>query len=305
MENKKNLEGGRVLLTNRKFPQKESKKHIPCKFCKKKRAIFLRNIESPWMKRKFPLYFCKSCKSRFFKNINNKKFLESVYALIANTEKGYDLKFNISSSWVKQRRIIQKILGKNPDSILDIGCKTGDFLMHFDNSFREGVELSKKHAKIAKKRGLYIYNNFLEDINFKKKYEVVTAYAVLEHLDRHEKFMAQLKKIVRKKGLLVIMIPTSECLKEKILTFFNKRWIMYSPPEHLNFYSKKYLDNYLSSQGFKLVYRYWSSGENFNHFSNVPFIGNLFKKIINFMDNSFFNKIPIFDHMYSFYRKIN
>lgn len=280
------------------------KKYILCKFCKEKKAIFLREIESPWIKRKFSLYHCKNCNSKFFRNINNKKFLESVYERIAKKEKGYGLRFNLSSLWVKQKKIIQNILGKNPDSMLDIGCKTGDFLMHFDKSIlREGVELSKKHADIAKKRGLNIYNNFLEDINFKKKYEVVTAYAILEHLDRHERFMSQLKNIVKKNGLLVIMIPTSECLKEKILTFFNKRWIMYSPPEHLNFYSKQYLDKYLSSQGFKLVSRYWSSGDNFNHFSNTPLLGYLFKKMVNFMDNSFCNKLPIFDHMYSYYKK--
>jgi len=62
--------------------------------------------------------------------------------------------------WTKEE--IQKILGKNPESILDIGCKTGDFLMHFDSPIREGVEVSKKHADIAKKRGLHIYNNFLK-----------------------------------------------------------------------------------------------------------------------------------------------
>jgi len=279
--------------------------YIICKFCNNKSAVFLKNIESPWVKRKFPLYFCKSCKSKFFRNIDDKKFLESVYDLIANTEKGYDLKFIPSSLWIEQRNIINNILGRNPESILDIGCKTGDFLMHFNSQVREGVEVSKKHASIAKKRGLHIYNKFLEDIDFNKKYDVVTAYAILEHLDRHERFMSQLKNIVKKNGLLVIMIPTSESLKENILTFFNKRWIMYSPPEHLNFYSKKYMDNYLSHKGFKLVYRYWSSGENFNHFSNIPLIGSLFNGLVRFINNSFLKKIPIFDHMYSYYRKIN
>ncbi len=41
--------------------------------------------------------------------------------------------------------------------------------MNFPNNIiREGVELSKDSVEIAKKRGLVIYQDFVENINFDK-----------------------------------------------------------------------------------------------------------------------------------------
>jgi hypothetical protein len=77
---------------------------------------------------------------------------------------------------------------------------------------------------------------------------------------------------------------------------------MYSPPQHLNLFSKQFLDKYLAGYNFKLVDRYWTSGGMFNHFRNIPLVNRIFGKNITLIDEyTPINKLPIFDHMYSYY----
>jgi 2-polyprenyl-3-methyl-5-hydroxy-6-metoxy-1,4-benzoquinol methylase len=74
-------------------------------------------------------------------------------------------------------------------------------LLHFSDSLvREGIELSKNSAKIAEKRGLVVYQDFVENININKQYDVVTCYAVLEHLLDPLTFLDKLSNIVSSGG---------------------------------------------------------------------------------------------------------
>jgi len=108
-----------------------------------------------------------------------------------------NFQFKKSIYWNRQAQRIEKILDRGISSVLDIGCRTGDFLMHFPDSLvREGVELSKNLAEIAEKRGLVIYQDFAENINFDKQYNVVSCYAVLEHLLNPLTFLDKLSNIV-------------------------------------------------------------------------------------------------------------
>ena len=90
----------------------------------------------------------------------------------------------------------------------------------------------------------------------------------------------------------------------KILTKLNIKWHMYIPPEHLNFFSKIFLDSYLNHLGFKLIKRYYSSGGLINPFRGIPLISAIFNKFMFYYDKSFLNKLPIFDHLFSYYKKI-
>ncbi len=279
---------------------------MKCKLCKSTETIILRKIESPHTGSKYSLNQCQKCKSRFFNHLEHKIDFRDFYKELAEAHDAtINPVFKIKESWLSLKDNLIEALGKEPKNILDVGCRTGDFLMHFDNSIsREGVELADDYANIAKERGLTIYNDFIEEITFEKKYDIVSCLAILEHLIEPIKFLNTVNDLVEDQGIILIMIPTFECLKEKVLSFLKIRWHMYEPPEHLNFYSKKYLDNFMIQNGFTLVKREFTSGGMINPFSSIKIFRKIFGKLFYFYDRSFFNRIPVFDHMYSIYKKI-
>jgi len=78
-----------------------------------------------------------------------------------------NFQFKKSIYWNRQAQRIEKILDRGISSVLDIGCRTGDFLMHFPDSLvREGVELSKNLAEIAEKKRISNISRFCGKYKF-------------------------------------------------------------------------------------------------------------------------------------------
>lgn len=280
-----------------------------CRFCNSDQIIISQLIDSPHFNLKYQLYKCNTCNSKFFNPSEHDVSLNEMYQKFSNEQKENILieNFKKDKVWVYQKNIITKILKKNPESVLDVGCRTGNFLMHFgNNTIKAGVELSREYSKVCERRGIETYCDFVENITFPKKYDVVSCYALLEHVVEPVIIIKQLKSLVKKDGVLVIMIPWHECFKEKVLRFFGIRWHMYSPPEHFNFFSKKILNDIIEkSNDFKLEYKYSSSGGIFNPFKKIPLLNKAFGYFMFLMDKTFLNQIPIFDHLYLYYKRVN
>jgi len=204
-----------------------------CKFCGNNKIKSVKKIQSPYVNHEYTLYYYNNCKCRFFNIKEHDVGIEIVYEEYSAKYNKAIESFKKSFYWTRQVKRIENILDRKISSVLDIGCRTGDFLMHFPNGIVcEGVELSKNSAEIAKKRGLVVYQDFAEEINFDKQYDVVTCYAIIEHLLNPLIFLDKLSNIVSLGGVLVIMIPTYECFKRWMIdTFTLVRWWMYNPPQ--------------------------------------------------------------------------
>lgn len=281
---------------------------MKCKFCNSDKILICKNILSNHVNLYYNLFECKSCNSFFFDyNQHSNVNIQEVYENLATKFKeNYCIGNFKNKYWLSQIKKIKR-LTTNFSSILDVGCRTGDFLMHCpDNIRREGIELAKVSSDVAIFRGLNIYNDYVENINFQHKYDVVTCYAVLEHLVEPLKFLNKISSIISDNGLLVILIPTYECLKRYLLDNFTKiRWHMYSPPEHLNFFSRKFLDNYLNNKGFELAERYYTTGGLLTPNTKILYFNKILGNITRLIDEyTILNKFPIFDHMYSYYKRI-
>ena len=278
-----------------------------CNICHSSKSLNeVRSIQSPYYDLCYMLYQCTVCNSQQF-DINEHTLLDQIvfYDSIANEQVDSDKSFSPSHYWKHQVEFIKRIIDRPVLSVLDIGCRTGDFLLHWPNHTKLiGVEISMTSANVARNRGLMVYQSPIEDIDELGKFDVVSCHAILEHLTNPEKIFTKFEDIVSENGILVIMIPSYQTFKLKILDFFNLSWHMYSPPEHLNLYSREYLDKFLMSQGFVLKDRRYTSGGMFNPFPSMHVGGKVFGKSIQALEKlTLIDRFPIFDHMYSYYIK--
>ncbi|WP_455756653.1 class I SAM-dependent methyltransferase [Sulfurimonas sp.] len=137
-------------------------------------------------------------------------------------------------------------------TILDIGCSSGTFLdlakKRKFNTF--GIELNQSEYKFAKAKGHKVYNDLLENINLKEKFDVVTLWDVFEHLEDGEFYLNEIKKVLSDSGIIFLQVPSSDSLAAKIL---REHCNMYDGLEHVNLYGVSTIEKLANKCGFKVL----------------------------------------------------
>ncbi|THD69312.1 class I SAM-dependent methyltransferase [Robertkochia marina] len=155
--------------------------------------------------------------------------------------------------WVKSMNLNRKTRLVNSyhpsyNSILDIGCGTGDFLAQIPaNKKRQGVEVSPKAASIARSKNLDIKSDLDQ---LKEPYDVITLWHVLEHLYEPDRMIQKISTHLKDDGLLIIALPN---YKSYDAQHYKSYWAGYDVPRHLYHYDKTALTRLLSSQNLNVV----------------------------------------------------
>jgi SAM-dependent methyltransferase len=139
--------------------------------------------------------------------------------------------------------------------LLDVGCGNATFL-YFLKKNRPcwnltGIEFEPQACKGPKELGLNIICGDFQNMEFEKNtYDVITAFHYLEHELSPKEFLIKAKNILKKDGLLVIMVPNIASIEARIFGVF---WSGIDVPRHMLFFSQKTLSNLLLSAGFKII----------------------------------------------------
>jgi 2-polyprenyl-3-methyl-5-hydroxy-6-metoxy-1,4-benzoquinol methylase len=144
---------------------------------------------------------------------------EKYYLLILDYLKSKLINNNLGEP--KARRITQTI------SVLDIGGYTADMLTYLKYKKISTkiidylvIDADRGALKIAKKRGANIMfanlheKNALSKIN--KKFDIILCTEVLEHLLYPEDILKELKKLVKKDGVVIISLPNENTIFHRI-----------------------------------------------------------------------------------------
>ena len=229
-------------------------------------------------------------------NFNTKVYRDKVSKVIFlkknNLKKNYyeNIKYGTSKFALKDdlRRYNQfKKIIKNKD-ILDVGCGDGTFLSLIKNSKSvSGVEINKHfRKKIKKKKKIEIFNNLS---SFNKKFDVITLFHVLEHIQDPISFLKLIKTKMKKKTTLIIEVPSCNDLLFSCNIEAIKKFVLWS--EHYILFNSDILNNLLKLAGFKKIkienyqryninnHLYWMIYKNPSGHIKFPFIKD--KKIIN------------------------
>ena len=134
-------------------------------------------------------------------------------------------------------------------TVLDIGAGTGDFLLVAKSRGWKavGMEPNSKAKTISKKKGICIVDNYseLEDHFF----DVITMWHVLEHVPDVEHQVAELKRLLKPSGTIIIAVPNFKSYDAK---YYKEFWAAYDVPRHLWHFSKTAIEKLFDKQNMNL-----------------------------------------------------
>jgi SAM-dependent methyltransferase len=141
----------------------------------------------------------------------------------------------------------------NKGDILDIGCSSGVFL---DTAKKRewstnGVELNVQEYEFAKNKNHNVYNALLETLHFEKNFDAITMWDVFEHIKEGEFYLNTMKKLLNKRGVIFLQIPSSDSLAAKIL---QEKCNMFDGLEHVNIYGVSTISRLAQKCGLKILH---------------------------------------------------
>jgi SAM-dependent methyltransferase len=180
-----------------------------------------------------------------------------------------------------------KNYGTVGNQLLDVGCSVGFFLeVAQDFGFNvEGVELSAEAISIAKDsvRDKISHADANEHIRkFGARYDVVTAYDIIEHTQNPKAFLSDLYDALEQKGVVAITAPDTDHFLRYVM---GGNWSMLQPMQHTFLFSKRSIKDLLIEAGFEDVKvlpakKTLTINYLFGQLSQTnPIISNLYKNI--------------------------
>lgn len=150
--------------------------------------------------------------------------------------------------------ILKNFIKKKKINLLDIGCSTGFFVeAAMKNGWNAtGIELNPSAVEFGRKKKLNIFNTDYLKTNFKKKFDVICAFDVLEHLYDPKKIVKKIHKDLNKGGLIFVYVPNWQSATRLLLGEQNSHFIW--PTHHLTYFTPTTLNDFLIRSNFELVY---------------------------------------------------
>ncbi len=160
------------------------------------------------------------------------------------------------------RQVIKLLdkFAKNHGSLLEIGAGSGGLLDSLKHQFNHiyGVEPSEKFCQFARERyGLVLDNTGYEDMSESRKYDVILALDVIEHVASVKHFMDKVFQLLTDDGIVIVSTPNKNSLAARLL---GKKWWHIRPP-HLYYLDKRSFNVLMDAAGFKIIRRaffYWT-----------------------------------------------
>ena len=207
----------------------------------------------------FNISECNACNFKFTTPRPDSKdivkyYQSEDYISHSNTQKGILSKlYHI----VRRRTIANKLRTINEyvsrGTILDIGCGTGEFLNYCkENNWQTlGIEPGLDARKQAQEKHNLSVNDeaYISQIP-DNSFDVITLWHVLEHVHELNERVAELKRIIKDNGVVIIAVPNHTSYDAK---HYKEVWAAYDLPRHLYHFSPATITKLFEKQELKCV----------------------------------------------------
>lgn len=211
-------------------------------------------------KEKFTISSCSTCSFLFTnprpERENISKYYESSdYISHSNSKTGLINKiyqFVRRHLLNKKIKLVSKYLDSD-NSILDIGCGTGEFLNACKKQgwLTKGVEPNENARKFC----LDNYNLGVVDESeigtfLPKSFSVITMWHVLEHVHGLKKRVEDLSFLLKNNGIAIIAVPNRESFDA---VYYEKYWAAYDIPRHLYHFASENIKDLFKQNDFEHI----------------------------------------------------
>lgn len=174
--------------------------------------------------------------------------------------------------WYRVRReivtdIIKNINDHNNLSLLDIGCGNGHLLKDSCQYVNKAVGIEKfdySKPKFDNIINIDIFDNTFEDNSF----DIITFLDVMEHIEDENKFLQEVKRLIKYNGTIIITVPAYQWL-------FSNSDIFYG---HYRRYNSKTLRKVLEDNGLEIQKLSYMNFFLFPLFALVRIIDKVFNR---------------------------
>ncbi len=219
-----------------------------CCICEGEKARLIKT-ENSW-----DIVQCEACGHVYLYPIPDEAFLKKHYQSYLSFGKDQieQWRFMMSGIFARSLAIIGKFYNRQSGKLLDIGCGYGFFLeMAGEKGWDAyGLDLCQAAVGYANSRGLKAEGSGLFERAYKdEEFDVVTMFYVLEHLPNPARYLQEISRILKPKGILFLRVPHTTPLAKALgaLSIPNK---LYDAPSHLSDFSPETLKLILTKSGF-------------------------------------------------------
>lgn len=143
---------------------------------------------------------------------------------------------------------------KQPGTILDYGCGTGEFLKYmathnWDVHGVEPAENARTKANNLLIKSKDLIKPTLEELP-NGNFDVITLWHVLEHIASPDQLLSTLKSRLNKDGFIFVAVPN---YKSNDAEYYKEHWAGYDVPRHFWHFSQSQMKTLFERRGFQLL----------------------------------------------------
>ena len=157
---------------------------------------------------------------------------------------------NVKKITLNRKLKLINSLNTKEKNILDIGAGTGDFLRICKNNnwTTTGIEPNEKARKIAESKEIILKDEIHQLKG--KKYDIITLWHVLEHIEDINEYIDTIKRLLKPNGYLIVAVPN---YKSYDATYYGSFWAAYDVPRHIWHFSKSSLQRLFKDINMEII----------------------------------------------------